>query len=1053
MRKKIQDLIKGTYEYDRPELNFSETCLRFEVLEENVYKGRFTMTSSKMEKIRGLILCDHPRMKCLLSKFDGISIDVDFEYHAADIAEGCEDEGQIIVVSSSGEYRLPFVAVPVKYYYPSSIGKIKTINDFSNLAKLNWDEALTIFQSRYFSNIFEDEKTHLLYRGLCYRGGAASHEMEEFLIGAGKKSRNQFEIDMPVRNMGKLKDSVTEEVQVEKSGWGYIDIQVSTDSDFIHLDKTRLLTSDFVGKRAKIMYSVLTENMHGGKNYGEILFKTAFGEKRVQICAQRAGDPKPDAAQAARKYNQRSMYVLAGKYIEYRLGRIDPEVWSRGTIEVLDKMIERDPADIWNFLLKCHVLIMAGKKSDADWILEDAIVRCKKKNTPMWCYVQYLELRFEDDWDDREKSKQNKDILRREISDVSKKYPGHLILALLELSLLEDTPETIQDKYETIKYLLLTQSASPILYMEAYLMIKKYPQLLKGMDAAEFRIFYWAAKQKLLTDKMISVTVAAASREKNFHNRFLWLLGRCYKITRSDAAIRAVCTYLIKNNRYGEMYLTWFSRGIEKRMRIAGLCEAYIQSWHKTDGDIPWRVLQYFAKKTELPAVYKARIYAYAVRNRNRIGKEWNAYEKLIPGFVSEELKKNHMSDDLAEICRYIKESKPEVMNAELLTKCIFSNKVICTDYSFSGVAVCEDTKIRTSACAFSQSAAYVHIRKKVHQILFEDSFGKRYFLSEGYRVNRMLPGSEPNESEKGLEEAKEDGACRSDEERDQMLDSLCGSIEDLSVAVLNAEKAGRDVCSLKEQLLVRMLFTETFSENHVEYFRAICKQNDTDQLRDAYVSYFSWRYVYADEDVPEEVFEYLEYLIQKDRMINACCEIAMLKWYCKNGALEQEGATGFSNGIAAKLSNLLEGNLAKGHYFPFYESLPMEWKRKYFLHDCRYLWISYKPGIKMHCLLQVDSRGKKTQTDKMILEVFPGLYVLPVRLFAGELLEYAFYENDDNILKSGTARLTPREIATAEESRYQALNQALEEAVERTEKLKKYAEMTDMVNCLFKPL
>lgn len=1056
LRKKIQDLIKGIYEYDRPELKFSESSLRFEVLEDDIYKGRFTMVSSNEEKIRGLILCDHPRMKCMQSKFDAVSVDVDFEYHAKDRKEGCEDQGTIIIVSSSGEYQLPFTAVPVKHYYQSSIGKIKTINDFSNLAKLNWDEALTIFQSRYFGNIFADDKTRLLYEGLCYRGGASSHEMEEFLIGTGKKSRNQFEIEDPVRDLGKLKESFSEEIQIEKSGWGYIDIQINTESAFIELDKIRLLPADFTGKRAKVMYSVLTENMHSGKNYGEIIFRTALGEKRVQICAQRAGEPKPDAASAARKYNQRSMYVLASKYIEYRLGRIDPDVWSRGTIEVLDKMMERDPADIWNFLLKCHVLIMTGQKSEADGMLEDAIVQCKKKNTPMWCYVQFLELRFEDEWDDKEKSKQNKDILRREIREVSRKYPGHLILALLELALMEDTPEAIQDKYETVKYLLLTQSVSPILYMEAYLMIKKHPSLLKGMDGAEFRIFYWAAKHKLLTDKMISVIVAAASREKSFHNRFLWLLGRCYKITRSDAAIRAVCIYLIKNNRYGEMYLTWFSRGIEKRMRIAGLCEAYIQSWHKTDGDIPWRVLQYFSKKTELPAVYKARIYAYAVRNRDRIGKEWNAYERLIPGFVAEELKKNHMSDDLAELCRYLKECKPEELHADILVKCIFSNKVICSGYNFSGAVVCEDTEGKNSASPFSQGAAYVHIRSRTHQILFEDSFGKRYFLSEGYRINRMIPGNYLNENETVTGEAQQKMEQQAETDQEEMLTALCGSVAHLSDRIREVKKAGKDVHSLQEQLLVRMLFTENFSEDHVEYFREICKQNGTEQLRDAYVSYFSWRYVYADETVPEEIFEYLEYSIQKHRDINACGKLAMLKWYCQNGESGQEESAGTSGGgyfFDGMFSKLLEQNLAKGYYFPFYESLPMEWKRKYFLHDCRYLEISYKPGIKMHCSLQEDSRGKKTRTERIVQEVFPGLYVLPIRLFAGELLEYAFYEKEDNILKSGTARLTPREIATAEESRYQALNQALEEAVERTEKLKKYAEMTDMVNCLFKPL
>ena len=171
--------------------------------------------------------------------------------------------------------------------------------------------------------------------------------------------------------------------------------------------------------------------------------------------------------------------------------------------------------------------------------------------------------------------------------------------------------------------------------MEAYLILKSHPQILRGIDNAEFRILYWIARQKLLTEQMISVIINAASRETQFRPRFFWLLGRCYKVMRSDMVIRAICTYLIKNNQSGEMYLSWFAKGVEKHMRIAGLCEAYLQSWRKNDGDIPKNVIQYFSQKTEIPAVYRARIYAYAVRKRKSLGREWQIYEKLASCFCN----------------------------------------------------------------------------------------------------------------------------------------------------------------------------------------------------------------------------------------------------------------------------------------------------------------------------------------------------------------------------------------------------------------------------------
>ena len=67
--------------------------------------------------------------------------------------------------------------------------------------------------------------------------------------------------------------------------------------------------------------------------------------------------------------------------------------------------------------------------------------------------------------------------------------------------------------------------------------------------------------------------------------------------------------------------------------------------------------------------------------------------------------------------------------------------------------------------------------------------------------------------------------------------------------------------------------------------------------------------------------------------------------------------------------------------------------------------------------------------------------------------MEYRFYDSADRTLKSGTERLTPSEIVQRPVSRYHVLNQALEETVTQTEKLKKYAEMMDMTADLFQPL
>ena len=203
MRKKIQNLIRGTYEYQHPKLIFSEEKIAFDVREEETYHGSFQITVSDEQRARGMICCRNPRMKCVTTQFDGMQAQIEFVYEAANVTEGNPDNGQFVISSSCGEYLLPFTANPVRYYHRSSIGKIKTINDFANLAKLNWEEALCVFQSKYFKNIFPDMTTELLYEGLCSRG-CTSHEMEEFLIGIGKKKRSFIQVGEKELDLGNL---------------------------------------------------------------------------------------------------------------------------------------------------------------------------------------------------------------------------------------------------------------------------------------------------------------------------------------------------------------------------------------------------------------------------------------------------------------------------------------------------------------------------------------------------------------------------------------------------------------------------------------------------------------------------------------------------------------------------------------------------------------------------------------------------------------------------------------------------------------------------------
>ena len=209
MKRKLQDIIQEKFTYEDTHLLLPDMDLNFTAIESEPFEGTFSFHSSNEHPIRGIVSCEHPCVTCLDTEFNGTDIQIRFRYADSQQTEGMTDQGVFVITSNVGEYLLPFRANVTRRYLMSSIGKIKTLNDFTNLCKLSWKEALQIFKSQYFCNILHHDSgfQKLLYRGLTEHACGAA-QMEEFLIGCGKKERNHLIISRPERGYKVSKGSI-----------------------------------------------------------------------------------------------------------------------------------------------------------------------------------------------------------------------------------------------------------------------------------------------------------------------------------------------------------------------------------------------------------------------------------------------------------------------------------------------------------------------------------------------------------------------------------------------------------------------------------------------------------------------------------------------------------------------------------------------------------------------------------------------------------------------------------------------------------------------------
>ena len=271
MRKRIRQIARGKFECAKPSISFSEENFDFVITEDKDEKGSFFISSDDDEIIRGVVYCTEARMECLTPQFEGKENRIRYQFHSKGLVEGDKVEGSFIIVCNQREYSLSFCVTISKRYPSTSIGEIHNLYDFACLAKENWNEAFKLFYHKNFTNIINSNETKEL---MIYRGMVASkpsnQNLEEFLIGIKKKEVIRISADISEKTYYGVDDSLKETCNIKKSGWGYLHIDISTDSDFIQLSQTKIVTDDFIGSSYPLEYVIDSDLMHAGINYGNI---------------------------------------------------------------------------------------------------------------------------------------------------------------------------------------------------------------------------------------------------------------------------------------------------------------------------------------------------------------------------------------------------------------------------------------------------------------------------------------------------------------------------------------------------------------------------------------------------------------------------------------------------------------------------------------------------------------------------------------------------------------------------------------------------------------
>ncbi len=209
------------------------------------------------------------------------------------------------------------------------------------------------------------------------------------------------------------------------------------------------------------------------------------------------------------------------------------------------------------------------------------------------------------------------------------------------------------------------------------------------------------------------------------------------------------------------------------------------------------------------------------------------------------------------------------------------------------------------------------------------------------------------------------------------------------------------DVSDLEERLLIQMMFSAAFTPDVQKVFADYCSHQGREQVRTAYLTYFSYE-VFVNEMVVEpELYTYLEQATLGNRRANGYQRLALLKHYasCEVLTANQERF----------VDDLVDECIEKKQYFACFTKLPSRQLIRHHLYDI--MAVEYRSAVPdSEVWLNYRIGGTNRAFEKVRLEpALAGVYLWHIRLIGGEQIEYYISEKSDrmeNITESHRAEL-----------------------------------------------
>ncbi len=733
MKKRVEQLINGIFEYEVPPLILSEEKIEQKAQQGQLLHGSFTASHPEQKKVKGFLYSSNPRVTFDPMEFYGAQNRIYYQIDTNGLQPGEETEGYFTLCTDLGEYSLPYCVSVSENKQEIGETTVSGIRQLSDLAREDFQAAYPAFISPAFERVLQEREPEALTLYAALKAQPFSFQsMEEFLIGCGEKEPVEISIDRDTVGLRNPGQSIRETIIIKKNGWGFLRLDLSSDSRFIRLDKKVVTTDEFVGNQFVLEYIIDTNFLHAGKNFGRIKIGTCYQSLYLDVQVIKETQNEEKRQRHVQKMMQRKLETL---YIDFRVKRIDMQTWIDRSLNVIGSYKRAGGRDAFADLFQVQLLFADEKRTKGYKLLQEIEQHPERMDTPeKYGFYLYISTFFQREavYVDQVESRIQQMLLQNRDSWILQ-----WILLYLQERLMRDDGAKWEVIEEQVKY----GCCSPIMYLEACHLLRKDPFLLRRLGNFELKILSFAARQNLLTEELAHQVGNLALYSREYSKRLFEVLQSCYQVSRTPEIVRAICSMLIAGERKEPEYFYWYSLGVNLELRITGLYEYYMETMDQRGIEkMPQIIRMYFIYNNTLDYHKRARIYRNISDNKENIPQVYRSYRGAIEQFVTEQLSMGRIDENLSVLYeRYLTRQTLTHSLAEKLVKCLFTFEITCKNPNIRSAVVVHRRVRGEQVVPLSDGKAQVQIYTEDARILLEDTQGNRYASTSLYMAERLL--------------------------------------------------------------------------------------------------------------------------------------------------------------------------------------------------------------------------------------------------------------------------------------------------------------------------